>query len=274
MYALFVAARMDAVQGAPEECERTAARITEMAAHFGVPLMALLTGCTLGILALGQGDTETAIARLEAVQQLDVVRRLRNPAAVPWMYVLAEAYIRDGRVTEARRLLTEYAPRPETEPWPAAAAARCAAMLAGPEEMAGAFQAALDTRACAVMPFERARTQLCFGERLRRARHRHQARLHLHDAQETFDRLGAVLWAQRAAAELRATGEAGTRDHESVHRLTPQELQVALVVGRGASNREAAATLFLSPKTIEYHLSNIYRKTNIRSRSALSAVSG
>jgi DNA-binding NarL/FixJ family response regulator len=147
-------------------------------------------------------------------------------------------------------------------------------MLADSDHLVEAFQQALAARACAGMPFELARTRLCFGERLRRARHRTQARIHLHDALDVFDRLGAVLWAQRVQAELRATGEAGRRDHESVHRLTPQELQVALVVGRGASNREAAAALFLSPKTIEYHLSNIYRKTNIHSRADLTGVAG
>jgi DNA-binding CsgD family transcriptional regulator len=274
LYALFLAARMDAVQGSAEECVRTAARITEVADRFGVPIMALLTGSELGMLALGQGDAETAITLLEAVRQLPVARRLRNPAVVPWMYDLAEAYIRDGREAEARQLLVAYTPHPDTEPWPHAAAARCHAMLADNDHLVDAFQEALGARACASMPFEQARTQLCFGERLRRARHRTQARIHLHDALDVFDRLGAVLWVQRAQAELRATGEAGRRDGESVHRLTPQELQVALVVGRGASNREAAATLFLSPKTIEYHLSNIYRKTNIHSRAELAGVAG
>jgi DNA-binding CsgD family transcriptional regulator len=274
MYALFVSARMDAVQGSAEECERTAARITEMAARFGVPLMAFLTGSELGMLALGRGDTEAAIAQLEAVQQLPLVGMLRNPAVVPWMYDLAEAYIRDGRADDARKLLTTYAPQPATEPWPAAAAARCHAMLADTDHMVAAFEAALAERGCAGMPFEQARTQLCFGERLRRARQRTQARTHLHDALDIFDRLGATLWAQRAQAELRAAGETGPLDHEPVHRLTPQELQVALVVGRGASNREAATTLFLSPKTIEYHLSNIYRKTNVRSRAELGTVTG
>jgi DNA-binding NarL/FixJ family response regulator len=89
-----------------------------------------------------------------------------------------------------------------------------------------------------------------------------------------FDRLGALVWAERAQTELRATGETVHRDREAVHHLTPQELQVALVVGRGASNREAAAALFLSQKTIEYHLSNIYRKTNIHSRADLAGVAG
>ena len=274
LHALFLAARLDAVQGSAEECVRIAARITEVADRFGVPLMALLTGSELGMLALGLGDTEAAIARLEAVRQLPVTRRLRNPAVFPWMYDLAEAYIRDGREGEARDLLAAYVPDSATEPWPFAAAARCRALLADNDYMVDAFQQALAARACTTMPFERARTQLCFGERLRRARHRMQARIHLHDALEVFDRLGALVWAERAQTELRATGETVHRDREAVHRLTPQELQVALVVGRGASNREAAAALFLSQKTIEYHLSNIYRKTNIHSRADLAGVAG
>jgi DNA-binding CsgD family transcriptional regulator/tetratricopeptide (TPR) repeat protein len=270
LYGLFVAARMDAVQGPAEQCVRTAARIMEIADRFGAQIMALLTGSALGLLALGEGDTDVAITRLEVVRQLPVTRRLRNPVVVPWMYDLAEAYIRDGREAEARDLLAAYAPHSTTELWPHAAAARCHAMLADNSHLVDAFQEALAARACASMPFERARTQLCFGERLRRARHRAQARIQLHDALEVFDRLGATLWAQRAQTELRATGETVRRDSEPVPRLTPQELQVALVVGRGASNREAAATLFLSQKTIEYHLSNIYRKTNIHCRADLA----
>jgi DNA-binding NarL/FixJ family response regulator len=124
------------------------------------------------------------------------------------------------------------------------------------------------------MPFERARTELCLGERLRRIRRRTAAREHLRKALEIFERLGAVPWIEHTRLELRATGETIRRGTDSALHLTPQELQVALVVGRGASNHEAAAALFLSQKTIEYHLSNIYRKTNIRSRAELASVTG
>jgi DNA-binding NarL/FixJ family response regulator len=124
------------------------------------------------------------------------------------------------------------------------------------------------------MPFERARTQLCYGERLRRARRRADARRHLHDALDTFTRRGAQPRADRVRTELRATGSTVGRSADALPRLTPQELQVALVVARGATNHEAAATLFLSQKTIEYHLSNIYRKTNIRSRADLAGIAG
>ena len=120
------------------------------------------------------------------------------------------------------------------------------------------------------LPFETARTQLVFGERLRRGGRRVDARAQLRDALDTFERLGAEPWSERARAELETTGERVRRRRGApTDELTPQELRVALVVARGASNREAAAALFLSPKTIEFHLRNVYRKLGIRSRTEL-----
>jgi len=107
---------------------------------------------------------------------------------------------------------------------------------------------------------------------LRRERQRALARGHLRRALETFEQLDAAVWAGRARAELEATGETLARGHGVASLLTPQELQVAMVVARGASNQEAAAALFLSQKTIEYHLSNVYRKTQLHSRTELSAL--
>jgi DNA-binding NarL/FixJ family response regulator len=121
------------------------------------------------------------------------------------------------------------------------------------------------------MPFERGRTEFCYGERLRRARRREKARPQLRSALETFEGLGAEPWAKRARNELRATGEAASsRDRPKPEELTLQELQVALRVAEGATNRETAAALFLSPKTIEAHLSRIYSKLSIRSRTELA----
>jgi DNA-binding NarL/FixJ family response regulator len=120
------------------------------------------------------------------------------------------------------------------------------------------------------MPFELARTQLCFGERLRRGRRRADAREPLRHALETFEQLSARPWAERARTELAATGEtARPRNANAADELTPQELQIALVVANGATNKEAGAALFLSPKTIESHLSRIYRKLDVRSRTEL-----
>ena len=122
------------------------------------------------------------------------------------------------------------------------------------------------------MPFERARTQLALGERLRRAKQRAEAREPLTAALDEFERLGARPWAERARTELRATGgpAAGRRAPAAADQLTPHELQIAVLVAQGMTNREAAAALFLSPKTIEYHLGQIYRKLDVRGRAQLA----
>ncbi|MFI7542840.1 ATP-binding protein [Actinoplanes sp. NPDC049599] len=273
LYGLFFAGRLDAVQGRGDDCRKQVSRTMEVAERLGVACMDLYTGHELGLLALSQGDAGEAITRLEAVRELPVVAHIHEPAVVPWVFDLVEAYIRDSRPDAARELLAAHESR-SGGLWAEAAAARCRALLAAPEQMDAAFTIALEAPGCALMPFERARTQLGYGERLRRARRRADARAHLHDALETFNRLGAQPWAERARTELRATGSTVGRSTDALPRLTPQELQVALVVARGATNHEAAATLFLSQKTIEYHLSNIYRKTNIRSRADLAGIAG
>ena len=106
--------------------------------------------------------------------------------------------------------------------------------------------------------------------RRRRSRRRADARAALHEALAYFERSGAEPWAGQARAELRATGAMPPRDNAgSLRSLTPQELQVALIVAQGSTNREAAAALFLSPKTVEFHLGNTYRKLGVRSRAEL-----
>ena len=119
-------------------------------------------------------------------------------------------------------------------------------------------------------PFHRARNQLLYGEWLRRERSRREARVHLRAASELFRALGAAPWEERAAAELRATGEtARKRDPSTLDQLTPQELQIADLVADGLTNREIATQLYLSPRTIEYHLRKVFSKLGIASRSEL-----
>jgi DNA-binding CsgD family transcriptional regulator len=153
--------------------------------------------------------------------------------------------------------------------------ARCRAMLTpGLDDAEALFHAALDLHSGGVAPFERARTQLAYGERLRRERRRSDARVELRDAVGTFEGIGAVLWAERARGELRATGEtARRRDASTVDALTPQELRIAQLVGAGASNREVAAQLFVSPKTVEYHLRKVFLKLGVASRVELARLS-
>jgi DNA-binding CsgD family transcriptional regulator len=155
-----------------------------------------------------------------------------------------------------------------------AVVARLRGILAGPGDYADHFAAALEWHDRMPLPFEVARTRLCFGERLRRDRHRIEARDQLHMAHETFERLGASPWVHRTRVELQAAGEAATPGPPRTAELTPQELQVALLVVEGATNREVAASLFLSPKTVEVHLTHTYRKLGVRSRTELARVLG
>jgi DNA-binding CsgD family transcriptional regulator len=123
------------------------------------------------------------------------------------------------------------------------------------------------------MAFERARTRLVAGEVLRRFRRPSAAREPLLLARRTFTALDAVPWAVRADAEVAATGHRTAvhgNEPPPVALLTPQELQVARAIGEGLSNVEAAASLFLSRKTIEAHLTRVYRKLGVRSRSDLA----
>jgi DNA-binding CsgD family transcriptional regulator len=148
--------------------------------------------------------------------------------------------------------------------------ARCRGLL-GPDEAAAAhFEEALARHEGPGRPFDLARTQLAYGETLRRARRRGEARTHLREALATFERLGAAPWAERARAELRATGEtARKRDPSTLSQLTPQELQIIRLVGEGGSNREIGAQLFLRRRTIDYHLRNVFVKLGVSSRAEL-----
>jgi len=134
------------------------------------------------------------------------------------------------------------------------------------------FSEALRLHAGGERPWEAARTHLAFGERLRRERRKTEARTHLRAAAELFDRLGAAPWSDRARAELRAAGEQGpvptTGDLLAV--LSPQELQIVRLVAAGKTNREIAAMLFISPRTVSHHLYRAFPKLNVASRTQLA----
>jgi DNA-binding CsgD family transcriptional regulator len=123
----------------------------------------------------------------------------------------------------------------------------------------------------ALAPFDRARTELLYGEWLRRQRRRVEARPRLRTALDQFAQLGARPWEARARLELRASGEtARRRDPSTRDELTAQELQIARLVAGGKTNPEIAAQLFLSPRTIDYHLRKVFAKLEISSRAELA----
>jgi DNA-binding CsgD family transcriptional regulator len=160
--------------------------------------------------------------------------------------------------------------------WASAAAEHGKALLADGDTAEKHFRRSLDLHAHARAdgggrPFDRARTELAYGEFLRRARRRVDARSHLRAALEELEGLRARVWAERAAAELRASGETVRKrnDAGSELALTPQERQVAQLVRTGLSNKDVAAQLFVSPRTVDFHLRNVFAKTGVTSRAEL-----
>lgn len=275
-FSLGFVARLEAAQGKEDDCRSHSAQALAIAAS-GVGAATALSGSGLGLLELGLGRLERAVEELERLARRTAEHGLLEPGVIQWAPDLIESYARLGRHDDAEQALAdfEHLARKTGRNWALAAAARCRALLLGDDEFEAEFQRALELHDTTETPFERARTELCAGERLRRARRRADAREPLRSALETFERLGAAPWSDRARAELAATGETvGHRDPYATDRLTPQELQVAVLVARGATNKEAGAALFLSPKTIETHLGRVYRKLNVRSRTELAHLLG
>ncbi len=142
-------------------------------------------------------------------------------------------------------------------------------------DVVGEFEAAIEHAEAAGHRFEQARGQLSYGEYLRRARRRVDARTHLRAALAVFDEVGAGRWTARAAQELRASGEtARRRDTVGAPELTAQERQVSSLVRQGLSNKDAAARLFVSPRTVDFHLRNVFGKLGVASRAELIALPG
>jgi DNA-binding CsgD family transcriptional regulator len=130
--------------------------------------------------------------------------------------------------------------------------------------------AARATDGLAELPQELGRTELLYGEWLRRRRRKADARVHLRTALALFERLGARPWTERVRAELRASGQtARRRDPSTRQQLTPQELQVVLLAGRGLTNQQIAEQLYVSRHTVGYHLHKVYAKLGITSRADL-----
>jgi DNA-binding CsgD family transcriptional regulator len=149
-------------------------------------------------------------------------------------------------------------------------AARCRALITKGEEAERHFQAALATDGLGKRPFPLARTELAYGQWLRRARRRADARTYLRHALELFERLGAIPWAELARTELQASGEtARKRDPSTLDQLTRQERQVASLASQGLTNQQIADRLFLSRHTVGYHLHKVFAKQGIASRAEL-----
>jgi DNA-binding CsgD family transcriptional regulator len=265
--------RIEAGQGRERESRAHAEEALELARQLGgLDTVTLFAESALGLLELGVGRSDAALEHMDRVARLAEANGLGEAGITSWAPDRIEALARAGRSDDAEAALAWFQREAERSPLSRAlaAASRCAGLLAA--QFDASFAEALRLHDRTLDPFERARTELAFGERLRRAKRKTEAREQLHAALETFERLGAAPWADQAYAELQASGLTLRRRREAVglDELTPQELQVALVVARGATNREVAARLFLSPRTVENHLHRVFMKLDVRSRTELA----
>jgi len=262
-----------ALDGDDERCVAYADEAIRHADDHRAPPSAADATWALALLDLGRGRYESALSRME--------NRWRSwPYSTAWARSTAdhvEAAIRAGKPGIAARLVGELEADigKLLDPCGPSIVARCRALVSPAEEAEHHFRTALGPGACEDRPFERARTLLVYGEWLRREHRKTEARVQLRAALEVFRRTGAELWASRAQAELRATGDrSATRVPESrlVGRLTPQELQVVRLAATGATNRDIGAQMFLSPRTVAQHLYRAFPKLGITTRTELAAL--
>jgi DNA-binding CsgD family transcriptional regulator len=264
---------VEAGLGKEADCREHWAEALEIADELQLDTIYMISRSHLGFLELSLGRVKESIAALEHVARRAEIAGLIDPSPLLWAPDLIEAYTRAGRCDEANAALETLAVRAEqTDRHIArAAAARGRLLLGADHDVDAHYRDALLWHQRSSTPFERARTDLIYGEKLRRLGRRIDARRALKNALDVFEQLGARLWAERARGEFVATGiRSQRRSDPSSHQLTAQEREIARVVGSGATNQEAAAALFLSPKTVEAHLSRVYRKLGLRSRTELA----
>jgi DNA-binding CsgD family transcriptional regulator len=276
--ALYAAALAATVGGTADEARHLAEQAVRASEADGDRLFLLRALAVLGQAELLTGDPRGAAAAVEAlhrVKELGAAMSAADPPLLHWYSDLAEALVVLGETDAAGVVIDEARTRVSVDaPGSVLAALERAeglreAGLGRAKEGAVRLHAAVDRLRQLPLPVDLVRALIALGAVERRARHRNAARTALGEALETATRIGAVPLAARARDEL-ARLEAGDRDGEGRPELTPTETRVAELVGGGATNREVAAELFISVKTVEGTLSRIYRKVGVRSRTALA----
>ena len=261
-----IMAYLAATEGDQDRCRQLADAAVAEPANASIVAAKPWVQWALGLLDLGRGRPDTALVQLETIWQGPARYHASALRSVP---DLVEAAVRVGQPERAAEPLARFSDWARRACVPAleALAERCRALLEAGEQAEQHYLTALKLHDG---PFEQARTQLLYGAWLRRARRKSDARTQLRAAVDTLDRIHAGPWAGQARAELAAAGASAPRtDLASLPRLTPQELQVARLAAQGQSNRDIAAQLFLSPRTVGYHLYKAFPKLGITSRSQL-----
>ena len=269
---LFVLAGVAAIRGDDEEALARAAEAQELSFAHGLMIGAARPVWALGLLDIGRGRWLEALQRLEAMDEMRL--GMASAVAMTTMADRIEAATRAGELERGRKALGifEVWAGHARAGWVPSRLACCRALMSEGDEATQRYTEALEL-ADPARSFDVARIHLLFGEHLRREKRRIDARAHLRSALERFEQLKAEPWAERARAELRASGEtARKRDPSTIDQLTPQELQIARYVAEGLSNKEVAAQLFLSPRTIDSHLRRVFAKLEITSRTQLARI--
>jgi DNA-binding CsgD family transcriptional regulator len=272
--ALAAATLISATLGAREVLDRESAELRDRARLNGDRQVLTLADRAEGLLALGEGRLDDALLHLEPLSGDLLLGRGPWDAVPMGRADLVEALVRSGELTRAAEVAADLARTlgPSPDPCARAIVARTRGLVDSNGEARPAFEAAIAEFREAGDPFEEARTQLLLGQLLRRRRQVQQARHALRVAASAFDRMGAAPWVSWSLAELRATGADVPRSAAGPwSRLTPQEQRVAAAVAAGGSNRQVAGELFLSDRTVGYHLASIYRKLGVTNRTELAA---
>ena len=265
-------ALIDAHLGREKETRDAAAEALRLADATAAMFARLLAVSALGVLELSLGNAAAALERLEPLVHDLEAAGLREPAVARFVPDTIHALLAVGRSTDAEALLARFEERAVrlNRPSALAASARCRGLLlAASSDFEGAvasMKLALEHHDRIAVPFDRARTLLALGATYRRSKQRAAARKTLDEAVAEFERLGAALWVKEARAQLARIGGRAP----SGGKLTPTEQRVADLVVEGLSNKQVAAALFVTPKTVETQLSRIYAKLGIHSRAQLA----
>ena len=275
-FALAARALVFAARGREAEARADAAAALDLTGDRGMVVARIHAVWALGILELSLNRPDAAASALTPLRRRLVAAGVREPGGIPFAADEVEALIGLDRIEEADAQLARLDEDAHAvgRASALAAARRCHGLLAAAR---GDVAAALDRHESALVqhervgsPLDRARTLLALGTVQRRLKRRALARTTLERAQREFEALGAVIWSARAQAELaRIGGRARAADG-----LTPTEGRVAALVAEGRSNKEIAAALFVTPKTVETQLSRIYGKLGVHSRVALMRTLG
>jgi DNA-binding CsgD family transcriptional regulator len=227
--------------------------------------------------AEARGDYGRVIEALSPVVQLPARQSVDEPGFWPWPDVYANALVMTGRLDEADAFLTPYEQLAERRGHRSAMArlglarGRLTAAQGDMDTARKDFEQALAHLEQLPLPYDRARVNFAYGQTLRRAGKRREADTVLNNARDAYVALGARTYVERCDRELKAGGLHANRVSPGLSRLTPQEQAVAQLVASGASNKQTALELYISVKTVQYHLTHIYSKLGIRSRSELAA---